>query len=291
MNMKKEYPVVDTHFHLGVNPLIYFDDEDLLAWMDENQVDIQVIMQVNEGTVLKTPDWNPYIGNDWIAAVQKKYPDRIFGLGGVIPWHQPPQKYLWGEKEGQPFDLVTRNPVVEEVERLVEELGLHGIKVHPLEHFHQCNNPRIMNPIFEKMTQLQKRLNRRLMVFVHAAGDSIGNTPEAMADIAKQYPELLFVAAHAGYRWATPTVCHTMGKCANVMLDLTTMACVRMIRDCYTAYGAKKFCAGTDGPFASVTVKNTIVNDLTEDEEERALILGGNLANYFGLKCERRMKR
>ncbi len=121
------------------------------------------------------------------------------------------------------------------------------------------------------------------MVFVHAAGDCIGNTPESLADIALQFPELLFIAAHAGYRWATPTVHHTMGKCENVMLDLTTMAGVRMIRDCYASYGAKKFCAGSDGPFASVNVKNAIVNDLTEDEEERALILGGNIASYFGL--------
>lgn len=281
--MGKKYPVVDTHFHLGVNPLIDFDDEDLMVWMDENKIDIQVIMQVNEGMVHKTPEWNPYIGNDWIAKVQNKYKGRIFGLGGVFPWHQPPQTYKWGPKAGKPFDLLSRNPVLEEVERIFEDLGLRGLKVHPLEHFHQCNNPHIMNPIFEKMTQLQKKLNKRFMVFVHAAGDSICNTPEGMADIASQFPELLFVAAHSGYRWATPTVLHTMGKCNNVMLDLTTMACTKMIRDCYEAYGATKFCAGTDGPFATVRVKNAIVSDLTEDEEERALILGGNLANYFEL--------
>ena len=281
--MNRQGPVMDTHFHLGVNPLIYFDEEDLMSWMDENAIDIQVIMQVNEGTVHQTPEWNPYIGNDWISSVQHRFPDRVFGLGGVFPWWQPPTHYLSGPKEGEPFDLVTRNPVLEEVERIVLDLGLHGLKVHPLEHFHQVNNPYIMNPIFEKLTQLQRKTGRRLMVFVHAAGDSIGNTPEAMADIAGQFPELLFVAAHSGYRWATPTVAHTMAKCENVMLDLTTMACPYMMRQCYKIYGAKKFCAGTDGPFATVAVKNAIVNSLTQDEEERAMILGGNLAEYFGL--------
>ena len=56
-----------------------------------------------------------------------------------------------------------------------------------------------------------------------------------------------------------------------------------MMKECYRLYGAKKFCAGTDGPFATVAVKNAIVNGLTEDEEERAMILGGNLMEYFGL--------
>ena len=135
--MSKQCPVMDTHFHLGVNPLIYFDDDDLMDWMQDNKIDIQVIMQVNEGTVHQTPDWNPFVGNDWIAKVQKRFPDKVFGLGGVYPWWQPPQYYTRGPKAGEPFDLVTRNPVLEEVERIVLDLGLHGLKVHPLEHFHQ----------------------------------------------------------------------------------------------------------------------------------------------------------
>ena len=43
--MSRQCPVMDTHFHLGVNPLIYFDDDDLMDWMQDNKIDIQVIMQ------------------------------------------------------------------------------------------------------------------------------------------------------------------------------------------------------------------------------------------------------
>lgn len=281
--MSKIYPVVDTHFHLGLNPLINVDENDLVKWMDNNDIDVQFIMQVNEGAVHQTPDWNPRIGNDWIGKVQKSLKDRVIGLGGVFPWWQPPKKYLRGPKEGQPFDKVTRNPVLEELDRIVLDLGLYGIKIHPLEHFHQINNPHIMNPIYERLTSLQKRVNRKLVLFIHAAGDSICNTPEGMADAARQFPELLFIAAHSGYRWAAPTVAHTMAKLDNVMLDLTTMAGALYLRECYNLYGAKKFCSGSDGPYASASVKNAIVRSITDDEEEQGLILGGNLARILEL--------
>ncbi len=280
--MAKKIPIIDTHFHLGVNPLICCDEELLFNWMDTNGIDIQFIKQVNEGTTHKTPDWNPYIGNDWIARIQNENPSRIIGLGGVYPWWQPPKKYLRpGPDEGKLFDRVTRNPVLEELERIVLDLGLYGLKIHPLEHFHQINNPYIMNPIYEKLTELQIKSGRKLMLFIHAGGDSINNTPEGLADAARQFPDLLFIAAHSGYRWASPTVAHTMGKLDNVMLDLTTMAGAQYMRESFNIYGARKFCAGSDGPFASVKVKNAIVESLTDNVYDRQLILGGNLASIF----------
>ncbi len=282
--MKKRIPVIDTHFHLGVNPLAHSTVEDLFSWMDSGKIDIQVIMQVNEGMVHRTPRWNPYIGNDWIAEVQKMYPDRVIGLGGVDPWLQPPSRYLFpGETEGKPFDRVTSNPCLEELDRVVLDLGLWGLKIHPLEHNHQVNNPKIMNPIYERLTELQRACGRRLILFIHAAGDSVNNTPEAMADAAGQFPELLFIASHAGFKWCTPTVAHTMAALDNVMLDLTTMAYGQSMREVYLKYGASKFCAGSDGPFASVQVKDAIVRSITGDEEEQRMILGGNLAKYLGI--------
>ena len=160
--MSKKYPIIDTHFHMGINPLIHVTEDDLASWIEKEGIDIQVIMQVNEGTVHSTPEWNPYIGNDWIAKVQRLFPDRVIGLGGVYPWWQPPRKYMYpGPNEGKTFDRVTRNPCLEELERIVLDLGLWGLKIHPLEHHHQINNPYIMNPIFEKLTELQRKNGRK----------------------------------------------------------------------------------------------------------------------------------
>lgn len=276
--------VIDTHFHAGVNALIHITEEDLIEWLDKNEIDIQIVMQVNEGTCHRTPDWNPYIGNDWIARLQRVFPDRIIGLGGVYPWWQPPLKYIRpGPQYGRPFDRVTRNPCLEELERIIVELGLWGLKLHPLEHHYQINNPQIMNPIFEKLSALQDRVGRQMIIVTHAGGDSINNTPESVADVARQFPKLLFLAAHSGYKWATPTVAHTIGPLPNVMLDLTTMAGNQNMYECYRLYGPEKFTAGSDGPFATVNIKNAIVKGFAANEHEEALILGGNLAKYLGL--------
>lgn len=282
--MDRLWPIIDTHFHAGVNALIHVREDDINKWIEENDIDYQIVMQVNEGTMHKTPEWNPYIGNDWIARLQKMFPNRIIGLGGVYPWWQPPSRYLFpGSRFGQVFDRVTSNPCLEELERIILELGLWGLKMHPLEHHYQINNPQIMNPIFEKLTDLQSKCRRNLIVFVHAGGDSINNSPEAMADIAVQFPKLMFIAAHSGYKWAAPTVAHTMARLDNVMLDLTTMAAPQSMRECYETYGAMKFTAGSDGPFASVGVKNAIVRSLAKNRKEEELILGGNLAKYLGI--------
>src|SRR5690606_20406353 len=124
---------------------------------------------------------------------------------------------------------------------------------------------------------------RPLFLFIHAAGDTLNNSPEAVADIARQFPDLLFIASHSGYKWAAPTVAHTMAALPNVMLDLTTMAAKALVAESYHLYGAEKFCTGSDGPFASVGVKNAIARDIAANDEEYELILGGNLASYLGI--------
>jgi hypothetical protein len=282
MSEMSKYPVIDTHYHVGISGGGCNKPSDMFEWMARYRIDTQIVMQLNEGTAHETPGWNPCLGNDFIAKLQKENPKKVIGIGGVLPWWQPPRKYMFqGDREGGDFDLVTDNPVLAELDRIILDLGLWGLKVHPLEHHYQINSPYIMFPIFERMTELQKKTGRKLMVFSHAASDDIGNTPEAVADAARRFPELLFIVSHSAYPRGVPTLVSVLGDLGNVMLDLTTFAAPNMLRDAFRHFGAERFCSGSDGPFASGTVKEAIVKSLTEDEEERALILGGNLLNYF----------
>jgi hypothetical protein len=275
------WPVIDTHFHLGINPLIHHTPDDLKRWMVDGGVDIQIVFQVNEGFVHKTPSWNPYIGNDFIADTQRAMPGRLIGLGMVNPYHQPPQPASGNSSR---LRVVTRNPVLEELDRIIGELGLSGLKMHPYESHFQFNNPRIIFPIMERLVKLQDEVGRRLMIVTHAAGDSMNNSPEAIADTARRFPSLLFIAAHAGYKWGVPTIGQTLAREPNVLLDLTTFATTGALEHIYDEYGPARFSAGSDGPFATNRVKNAIVSSLTKgDAEASALILGGNVAKYLGL--------
>jgi predicted TIM-barrel fold metal-dependent hydrolase len=67
------------------------------------------------------------------------------------------------------------------------------------------------------------------------------------------------------------------------MFDLTTCSQKSIVLEAYEQCGAGRFTAGTDGPFATPTVKDAIVDDLTVNDGERQLILGGNLAKYLGI--------
>lgn len=285
--MAERWPVIDTHFHIGVNRLITFlAEEELIPWLDRAKTDIQIVFQVNEGFCHETPEWNPWVGNDYIAKIQRMFPARVLGLATVNPWLQAPGTWRYplpDPKSGKPFDKVTRSPALEELERAIMELGLHGLKMHPLEHNYQFNNPDVVFPVLDKLTQLQRKAGRKMLVVVHAAGESLNNSPEAIADTARNFPELLFIAAHSGFVWGYGTVARSMGPVPNILLDLTTCSQKSLVWESYQRYGATKFSAGTDGPFVGHHIRDAIVNDLVQSEEERQLVLGGNIAKYMGI--------
>ncbi len=97
--------------------------------------------------------------------------------------------------------------------------------------------------IMDRLTQLQRKVDRRLIIVVHAMGDSPFNSPEAIADIAKCYPDLLFLMAHSGFVWGYGTVTRVVGPCENVMFDLTTCAQNSVVLEAYEkVWCAKVYC-------------------------------------------------
>jgi hypothetical protein len=282
----KTYPIVDTHMHIGVNAInTFIAEQDLIPAMDDGRVDIQILFQVNEGFTHETPSWNPYVGNDYVAKIQKMFPDRVIGLATLNPWWQSPRSYqLPFSKRGKPFDLVKGSPTIDELERCILKLGLWGLKMHPLEHGYHVGDPTIVNPIMDRLVECQEKTGRKLLVGVHCAGDSLFNSPDALADLAERYPEILFLAYHSGFIWGGSTLASTLGRLENVKLDLTTCSQRSVVSEAYEKFGAGKFTVGSDMPFASYSMARAIANDIFEKPEERELALGGNLTKYLGIQ-------
>ena len=133
----ERWPVIDTHFHIGVNAVntTIAEDGAFLDWINKYKIDIQILFQVNEGWEHKTPSWNPFVGNDYIARVQNMYPDRVIGLAHINPWLQSPKNYVYPDSmKGKTWTKTKANPALEEVERAIMDLDLHGLKMHPMEH-------------------------------------------------------------------------------------------------------------------------------------------------------------
>ena len=283
---KDRWPVIDTHCHIGVNLINTFvAEKELIPYMDKNGIDIQVVFQVNEGFAHRTPEWNPFVGNDYIAKIQKMYPERVIGLATINPWNQRPETYNYPPNGlGKPMDLPIRSEALEELDRCILDLGLQGLKMHPLEHNYEINNPTVVYPVLRRLTELQSITGRKMLVVVHAAGDSVNNTATAMAETAKAFPELLFIMAHAGFIWCYGTTSAVSIPVPNLMLDLTLNVGPYSVQEAYNACGPQRFTIGADGPFDLVEIKAPIVRALTGDDDEAfELIMGGNLAKYLGI--------
>ncbi len=282
----QRWPVIDTHCHIGVNLINTFvAEKELIPYMDKNGIDIQIVFQVNEGFAHKTPEWNPYIGNDYIAKIQNMFPDRVIGLATINPWLQRPKTYNYPpDGDGRPMDLPIRDVALEELDRCILDLGLQGLKMHPLEHNYEINNPTVVYPVLQRLTELQEKTGRKMLVVVHAAGDSVNNTATAMAETAKAFPELLFLMAHAGFIWCYGTTSAVSIPVPNLMLDLTLNVGPYSVKEAYKACGPTRFTIGTDGPFDLAEIKYPIVRALTGDDQEAyELIMGGNIAKYMGI--------
>ena len=88
MTAKRVWPITDTHHHIDVSLLCTY-----MPWMEAGQVDIQTVFQVDHGAGHRTPDWNPFVGNDYVAKVQRLDPGRVLEIATINPWSRPPRAY------------------------------------------------------------------------------------------------------------------------------------------------------------------------------------------------------
>lgn len=283
MSFGSIWPVVDCHFHVGVAPTFTFIAEDeLIPWMDRAKIDVQMIFQINQTACHQTSDWNPFTGNDYIAKIQHMFPERVIGLGSINPWLQPPKGYTYPlEKRGEKFELISRNLALEECKRIILDLGLRGVKMHPREHGYPMNHWTV-RAVVDELVALQRQIGKPLVVLVHAAGDSMYNSPEAFGDLAKDYPDMLFLMSHVGYMWGLKTVASVVGPYENVLFDVT--GCPVYLTDLVELFGPERFVAGTDGPYSPPSVKNAIVEAIFPDPEDQAFVHGGNLVRRLEIQ-------
>lgn len=282
---EERWPVIDTHFHIGVTGLFTFiAEEELIPILDREGIDMAVCFQQPQGYMHETPDWNPFIGNDYIAKIQRMFPDRVIGLATVAPFYQAPQVYSYPpSKKGQKFGLVTRSPSLEEVERCILDLDLNGLKMLPVLHGYPVNDRQLVFPLMDILVRLQKEANRRFFMVIHCDGDHQYNSVEAIADLVKHYPDLLFLVAHSGFMRGTRKIPWAFGDVGNFFLDLTVCGSTLPVLPSWEKYGPTRFSAGSDSVFAPYSVMRAIVDDLCDTPEEKALVMGGNLARYLGI--------
>jgi predicted TIM-barrel fold metal-dependent hydrolase len=155
----------------------------------------------------ETTSGRPYTGNDWTASVVKKYPDQFIGFASVDPWKGA--------------------AAVNEMDRSVRELGLRGLKLHPISQAFFPNDQRFY-PLWEKCQELG------VPVLFHTGQTGVGAaTPGGggfklkygqpipyIDDICADFPELKVIMAHPSVPWQEEQLSVAVHK-ANAYIDLS----------------------------------------------------------------------
>jgi predicted TIM-barrel fold metal-dependent hydrolase len=189
-------------------------------------------------------------GNDGLLEAMARYPERICGYAAANPWR------------GQ--------EALDEVERCLDA-GMHGIKLHISHTLLDYDHPRVI-PLFELAVE------RKVPVLIHCfdGGRSVDR-------VAAQVPEATIIMGHmGGYLW--PQGIEVAARHPNLYLEICCSCAERgIVESAVAAVGAERVLFGTDLPLLDPCSSLYKVYDAEISEEEKALILGGNMSRLTGV--------
>lgn len=213
--------------------------------------------------------------NDYVAEMVRRDPDRFIGFATVDPW--------------------AGVAAIREVERSVAELGLRGLKLHPI---HQAFPP--SDPMFYPLYEACDGLG--LPILFHtgfaAAGSALPGggglklkyaAPiPSIDDIAADFPNLTIVMAHPGWPWVEEQIAVALHK-PNVYIDLSGWSPRYVPEALRREVGSRlkhKIVFGSDYPYISPRRWIDEFRSWGLSEEVEAGVLGGNAARILGLLDE-----
>ena len=162
-----------------------------------------VLLSINSKTTTgEEPD-----SNDYISEIVKSFPNRFIGFAAIDPW------------QGM--------SAVEELERSVKDLGLKGLKLHPIQQAFHPNSQQFY-PLYEKCSEL------KVPVLFHSGMAASGwgmpgggglklkfSAPiPGMDDVAADFPNLTVIMAHPGWPWIDQQSAVALHK-PNAYIDLS----------------------------------------------------------------------
>jgi len=242
--------IIDAHMHLGEDLLFLTDDSEqmLLEVMDRHGVDAQLVM--------------PGI----VARDQKKAHERIRRFADAHP--------------GRAWGIACFNPLMDDgefralVRWAVKDLTFKGVKVHP---YAFCTAP--THPAVQKIFELAQELD--IVVMIHTGNGLPIALPTAAIPVARKYPKVRIVLAHAGGGMFGADAIVAAQECPNIYLE-TSWVTVYDLKAMVETLGAKRVMFGTD-LLSNVPVELAKYRGLGLSESDREWCLGRTAQTVFGL--------
>lgn len=258
-------------FHIHISP--EDDVGRLIDAMDQNGVD-----QSGASVVVAPGGDCGREANKLLHKTIARYPDRLVGYAGVIPYAEDGADFL---------------------RYCVEAYGFRALKLHPSIQQFYPNDRRIFHMI-------EETIKLDIPILIHTGAVPIPGTaskydhPIHIDDLALVYPEAKIVMAHADPFSETPAIA---AKHPNVYMDTTTTfsryarlipglaeETLRFMSLCQsesnTAYGCGKTLFGSDANAAKgfrIAENLHPLQQLNLPEDEKAMILGGNAVKLLKL--------
>jgi predicted TIM-barrel fold metal-dependent hydrolase len=256
--------VIDSFGKYGEQHITYFKMDrltvpidEMLREFDQANVDKMVLLGWDAETTTKLPK----TPNEYIAKLVDQHPDRFLGFAGVDP-HKGKE-------------------AVKELERSIKDLGLKGLKLHPLVQKFFPNDERFF-PLWEKAQDLKVPVLFHTGMAAWGAGLPGGDgfklkyvNPMHLDDIAADFPDLTIIGAHPSWPWQEEMLAIAMHK-PNVYMDLSGWS-PKYFPPVLVQYMKgplkDKFLFGTDYPF--IKPKRWIDDfqklDISQEVRERVL--------------------
>jgi len=248
--------VFDAHTHLGRGDEHYgaqalwdrkthFLADDMIRLMDECGIDMVVAFGLGR------PVFEDRI-KPVIDAVQR-YPERFVGFF----WANP-------REAGS----------VAAFKKAVPEYGLKGLKLHPIIDSYQANHSMVF-PLIEAAGELG------VPVTIHS--HQPGSQPALIGDLASRFPRVTIIMAHMGMA-AYKDAMYVAQKEPNIILETSAQPWThRIIRVAADKIGIDRVIYGSDAPLHHPRVELTKIEVAGLPAEDKAKVLGGNIARLLGI--------
>jgi predicted TIM-barrel fold metal-dependent hydrolase len=235
--------------------------EELLRLMDDEGVERAALINYVAPHVMGFTE----AVNDWVSAFVRGHTDRLVAVGSVHP-------------------RFTRD-AASDTARLVEQLGIRLLKLHPPHQVFAANAYRDGDEALGQIYAAAERL--ALPVMIHT-GTSIFpdarnrySDPMAADDVAVDFPRLKLILAHAGRPLYMPTAVFLARRHPNVYLDLSGIPPKKLLDYLPRLEDVADKCLwGTDYPSPGVlsmrgNVEDFVALPLSDAAKERILWSNG----------------
>ncbi len=165
----------------------------------------------------------------------------------------------------------------EEINRMIE-LGLSGIKLHPI--FQNYNIDE------EKAMKMFEKIGSKLPILIHLGDRNIDNTsPRRLAKVMERYPDITFIGAHlGGYSEWEEAKKYLIGK--NLYIDTSSSLMFlkpEEAKEIIRLHGVDKVLFGTDYPLSNHKIEINYLKKLKLKKEEYEKIYWKNAYKLLSL--------